>query len=49
MGQIQVLKSFTCTSAISLQGIEGVRNLADDILGFGKTYEVHNKSLTACL
>ena len=33
----------------SLQGIEGVRNLADDILVFGKTYEAHNKSLKACL
>ena len=33
----------------SLQGIEGVRNLADDIIVFGKTYEAHNKSLKACL
>jgi hypothetical protein len=32
-----------------LQGIKGVRNIADDILIFGSTYEEHNTSLEECL
>ena len=32
-----------------LQGIKGVRNIADDILLFGATYEEHNTALEHCL
>ena len=32
-----------------LQGIKGVRNIADDILVFGATYEEHNTALEHCL
>ncbi|CAB3983099.1 Retrovirus-related Pol poly, partial [Paramuricea clavata] len=32
-----------------LQGIKGVRNIADDILIFGSTYKEHNTSLEECL
>ena len=32
-----------------LHGINGVRNIADDILIYGTTYEEHNKALKECL
>ena len=32
-----------------LHGINGVRNIADDILIHGATYEEHNKALKECL
>ena len=32
-----------------LHGIKGVRNIADDILVFGSTYEEHNRALAECL
>ena len=32
-----------------LHGINGVRNIADDILIYGATYEEHNKALKECL
>ena len=32
-----------------LHGIDGVRNIADDIIIFGSNYEEHNKALKECL
>ena len=32
-----------------LHGINGVRNISDDILIYGATYEEHNKALKECL
>ena len=32
-----------------LHGINGIRNIADDILIYGTTYEEHNKALKECL
>ncbi len=32
-----------------LHDIPGVKNIADDILVFGPTYEVHNRALDECL
>ena len=32
-----------------LQGIDGVRNIADDIIIFGSKHEEHNKALEECL
>ena len=32
-----------------LHGINGVRNIADDVLIYGATYEEHNKALKECL
>jgi hypothetical protein len=32
-----------------LHDIPGVRNIADDILVFGSSYEAHNKALDECL
>ena len=32
-----------------LHGIDGVRNIADDIIIFGSNYEEHNKALEECL
>ena len=40
---------FQHTLKQTLQGLGGVRNLADHILEFGKTYEAHNMALKACL
>ena len=33
----------------SLQGLQGVRNIADDIIIFGKDMKEHNQALEACL
>ena len=33
----------------SLQGLQGVRNIADDVIGFGKDVKEHNQALEACL
>ena len=32
-----------------LQGIDGVRNIEDDIIVFGSTYEYHNRAQEKCL
>ena len=33
----------------SLQGLQGARNIADDVIVFGKDVEEHNQALEACL
>ena len=33
----------------SLQGLQGVRNIADDVIVFGKDMKEHNQALEACL
>eukprot|EP00794_Sanderia_malayensis_P014472 gene14472-biopygen11586 len=40
---------FQHTLQKSLQGIKGVKNLADDIIVFGSTREEHDHALTECL
>ena len=40
---------FQHTLQLSLQGINGVKNIADDIIIFGKDVKEHNENLNACL
>ena len=48
-GTNSVAEIFQNTLQQILHGIKGVRNIADDILVFGSTYEEHNTALAECL
>ena len=47
----QLWHKFGCRNTLQqvLHGINGVRNISDDILIYGATYEEHNKALKECL
>ena len=48
-GTNSAAETFQHTLQQVLQGIKGVRNIADDILVFGSTYAAHNEALEKCL